>query len=179
MQINERKRRNEELDDGLLAYYKRIETRENLPSWQNQVKVETREFYLVTLFTFGLTMTGICLELQNFILIFLFLVSVFSDPQRGALLGRSPGRGLTILRCESHPPLCVGLVWTVDLSADVIEFREFFKINVMKSVGKQIKIIKKTIKINQKYGTDDEKTREQKKTRTKMYIKGSRIQTIP
>ena len=179
MQTNERKRRNEELDDGLLAYYKRIETRENLPSWQNQVKVETREFYLVALFTFGLTMTGICLELQNFILIFLFLVSVFSDPQRRALLGRSPGRGLPILRCESHPPLCVGLVWTVDLSADVIEFREFFKINVMKSVGKQIKIINKTIKINQKYGTDDEKTQEQKKTRTKMYIKGCRIQTIP
>ena len=143
VQTNERKRRNEELEDCLLAYYKRIETRENLPSWQNQVKVETREFYLVALFTFGLTMNGICLELQNFILIFLFLVSVFPEPKRGALLGRSPGRGLPILRCESHPPLCVGLVWTFDLSADVTEFREFFKINVMKSVGKQIEIIKK------------------------------------
>ena len=36
-----------------------------------------------------------------------------------------------------------GLVWTFDLLADVSEFRGFFKINVMKSVGKQIEIIKK------------------------------------
>ena len=36
-----------------------------------------------------------------------------------------------------------GLVWTVDVLADVIELRGFFKINVMKSVGKQIEIIKK------------------------------------
>ena len=46
-------------------------------------------------------------------------------PQRGALPGRSPGRGLLILRCESHPPLCVGLVWTFDFLADVIEFQGF------------------------------------------------------
>ena len=37
--------------------------------------------------------------------------------------GVSPGRGLLILRWESHPPLCVGLVWTFDLLADVIQFR--------------------------------------------------------
>ena len=35
------------------------------------------------------------------------------------------------------------LVWTFDLLADIIEFRGFFKINVMKSVGKQIEIMKK------------------------------------
>ena len=56
---------------------------------------------------------------------------VIAEPQRGALPGRSPGRGLLILRlrmrtCESHPPFCVGLVWTFDLLADVIEFRGFF-----------------------------------------------------
>ena len=33
--------------------------------------------------------------------------------------------------------------WTFDLLADVVEFRGFFKINVMKSVEKQIGIIKK------------------------------------
>ena len=37
--------------------------------------------------------------------------------------GASPGRGLLILRCESPPPLCVGLVWTFDLLADVIKFQ--------------------------------------------------------
>ena len=36
-----------------------------------------------------------------------------------------------------------GLDWMFDLLADVIEFRGVFKINVMKSVGKQIEIIKK------------------------------------
>ena len=36
-----------------------------------------------------------------------------------------------------------GLVGTFDLFAHVIKFRGFFKINVMKSVGKQIEIIKK------------------------------------
>ena len=35
------------------------------------------------------------------------------------------------------------LVWTFDLLADVIEFRRGFLINVKKSVGKQIEIIKK------------------------------------
>ena len=35
------------------------------------------------------------------------------------------------------------LVWTFDFLADVIEFRGFFKINVKKSVAKQIEIIKK------------------------------------
>ena len=59
------------------------------------------------------------------------------------LPGRGPWQGLLILRCESHRPLCVGLVWTFDLFAHVIELRGFFKINVMKSVGKQIEIIKK------------------------------------
>ena len=70
---------------------------------------------------------------------------VFPDPQCGVLPGRSPGRGLLILRCESHPPLCVGLrlVWTFDLLADVIEFGGLFKINFMKSAGKQIEIIQK------------------------------------
>ena len=33
------------------------------------------------------------------------------------------GPGLLILRCESHPPLCAGLVWTFDFLADVIKFR--------------------------------------------------------
>ena len=51
------------------------------------------------------------------------------------------------------------------------------KINVMKSVGKQIEIIKKNRK-NQKCGKDDEKTRQQKETKTETYIKGSHIQTI-
>ena len=51
------------------------------------------------------------------------------------------------------------MVWTFDL-------------------GKQIEIIKKTIKINQKYGKDDEKTGQQKETITETYIKGSHIQTI-
>ena len=36
-----------------------------------------------------------------------------------------------------------GLVWTFDLLVDVIDFRGFLRINVMKSVGKQIEIIKK------------------------------------
>ena len=66
-----------------------------------------------------------------------------------------------------------GLVWTFDLFAHVIEFRGFFKVNVKKSVGKQIEIVKK-----QKYGTDDEKTGQQKETRTETYIKGSHIQNI-
>ena len=70
------------------------------------------------------------------------------------------------------------LVWTFDFLADVIESQGYFKIDVMKSVGKQIEIIKKTIKINQKYGKDDEKTRQQKETRTETYIKGRHIQTI-
>ena len=57
------------------------------------------------------------------------------------------GPGL-ILRRESHPPLCVslvwfGLVWAFDLLADVIECRGFSKIKVQKSVRKQIEIIKK------------------------------------
>ena len=65
---------------------------------------------------------------------------LFPEPQRGAL----PGPGLLILRCESHPPLCIGLVWFGQgLLADVIEYRGFFKINVMKSAGNQIVIIKK------------------------------------
>ena len=61
-----------------------------------------------------------------------------------------------------------GLVWTFDLFAHVIEFRGFFEINVKKSVGKQVEIIKKTIKINKKYGKDDEKraNTQQKVTRT-------------
>ena len=49
----------------------------------------------------------------------------------------------TSLVCESHPPLCVGLVWTFDFLADVIELRGFIKIIVMKSVGKKFEIIKK------------------------------------
>ena len=36
-----------------------------------------------------------------------------------------------------------GLVWTFDFLVDVIDFRGFLKISVMKSVGKQIEIIKK------------------------------------
>ena len=43
--------------------------------------------------------------------------------------------------------------------------------------GKESKTLKKQ-KINQKYGKDDEKTGQQKETRTETYIKGSRIQTI-
>ena len=43
----------------------------------------------------------------------------------------------------------------------------------MKFVRKQIEIIKKTMKTNQKYGKDDEKMGQQKKTRTETYIKGS------
>ena len=35
------------------------------------------------------------------------------------------------------------MVWTFDLLPDVIEFRGFFKITVMKSVEKQIEIIEK------------------------------------
>ena len=38
-------------------------------------------------------------------------VATGDNPPAAALPGRSPGRGLLILRCESHPPLCVGLVW--------------------------------------------------------------------
>ena len=34
------------------------------------------------------------------------------------------------------------LVWAFDLFANVIEFRGFFRINVKKSVGKQVEIIK-------------------------------------
>ena len=68
------------------------------------------------------------------------------------------------------------MVWTFDLLADVIEFRGFFQRNVKKLVGKQF--IKKTIRINQKYGKDNEKTRQQKETRTETYIKGGHIQTF-
>ena len=68
------------------------------------------------------------------------------------------------------------MVWTFDLLADVIKFRGFFQRNVKKLVGKQI--IKKTIRINQKYGKDNEKTRQQKETRTETYIKGGHIQTF-
>ena len=36
---------------------------------------------------------------------------IVAEPQRGALPGRRPGRGLLIPTCQSHPLLCVGLVW--------------------------------------------------------------------
>ena len=87
---------------------------------------------------------------------------------------------LTLMPKSSTIMCWFGLVWTFDFFAHVIEFRGFFKINVKKSVGKQIKIIKKTIKINQKYGKDDEKTDQnvQKETRTETYIKGSHILTF-
>ena len=47
----------------------------------------------------------------------------------------------------------------------------------MKSVGKQIKIIKKN-KNKEKIKKRRRKTRQQKATRTETYIKGNRIQTI-
>ena len=45
--------------------------------------------------------------------IFRFIeVSLIPEPAaRSAAPGVSPGRGLLILRYESHPPLFVGLVW--------------------------------------------------------------------
>ena len=42
--------------------------------------------------------------------------------------------------CNNLSPI---IIYPLDLLADVIDFRGFFKINVMKSVGKQIEIIKK------------------------------------
>ena len=86
--------------------------------------------------------------------------------------------GARVTNSEMRRPSAImcwfGLVWfgwTFDPLADVIEFRGFFKVNVMKSVIKNNKI-------NQKYGKGDEKTRQQKETRKEMYIKGSHIQTI-
>ena len=53
--------------------------------------------------------------------------SLIPEPaSRSTTPGVSPVRGLLFLRCENHPPLCVGLhglVWTFDLLADVIKFR--------------------------------------------------------
>ena len=69
---------------------------------------------------------------------------VIPEAQRGALPGRSPGQAFLILSAKviRHYVL-VCLVWTFDLLADAIEFQGFLKINVKKSVGKQIEIIKK------------------------------------
>ena len=50
------------------------------------------------------------------------------------------------------------------------------KTNVMKSVGKQIEIIKKQKK--SRIRKDDKKVRQQKETRTETYIKDSHFQTI-
>ena len=41
-----------------------------------------------------------------------FSPNIVPEPvARSATPGVSPGRGLLILRCESHPKLFVGLVW--------------------------------------------------------------------
>ena len=101
------------------------------------------------------------------------LVVSIPKPQRRALPGRSPGRGLLILRCESHPPfMCRFGSWF-----GLWDVRPF-KINVMKSVEKQLEIIKKINEKNQEYGKDGEKTSQPKETRTETYIKGSRIHII-
>ena len=79
--------------------------------------------------------------LDRIVKVLLFFTRVIPEPQRGAL----PGARVTNSEMpKSSPIMCwFGLVWTFDLFAHVIEIRGLFKINVEKSVVKQIEITKK------------------------------------
>ena len=64
----------------------------------------------------GTSIIVVNLSIFSFNVPLYYLRKIFKTPEpavRSAVSGVSPGRGLLILKCESHPPLCVdvGFVW--------------------------------------------------------------------